>query len=148
MNDKWNKRFLDLAAHISSWSKDPSTKVGAVIVDPETKHVVSIGYNGFPKGINDTEDRLNERETKLHYVCHAELNAILNADRSVRGCYIYVYPTIMEPACCSECAKTIVQSGIKRVYGYKASSVSERWKKSGEYSQTILIEGNVRYISV
>ena len=102
--DKWNQRFLNLAKHVSSWSKDPSTKVGAVIADPETKIVVGMGYNGFPRFVDDTEERYNDRPTKYKFVVHAELNAILNSNKSVRGCEIYIYPTLMKPNCCPECA--------------------------------------------
>ena len=107
----WNDYFMGLA-HLSAMrSKDPSTQVGAVIVD-ERKRVVSIGYNGMPYGCDDDEFAW-EREgqfldTKYPYVVHAELNAILNAPRPVIGCTIYVslFP-------CNECAKAIIQSGIK-----------------------------------
>ena len=109
----WNDYFMGLA-HLSAMrSKDPSTQVGAVIVD-ERKRVVSIGYNGMPYGCDDDEFAW-EREgqfldTKYPYVVHAELNAILNAPRPVIGCTIYVslFP-------CNECAKAIIQSGIKRI---------------------------------
>lgn len=113
MNPKWDKRFLDLADHISQWSKDPRTKVGAVIVD-NRKRVVSHGYNGFPTGIEDLEDRYLDRETKHKFVCHAERNALDNAYRSVEGCTLY---SPLKP--CHECAKAIVQRGISRVVCYK-----------------------------
>ena len=113
----WDERFLELAKHVASWSKD-KTKVGAVIVDPTTKQVVGLGYNGFPRGVEDSEERLSDRAVKYNFICHAELNAILNSNKSVRDCDIYVYPTFMEPACCPECSKAITQSGIKRVLYY------------------------------
>ena len=144
--EKWDKRFLELAKHVAQWSKDPSTKVGAVIVDPTTKKVVSMGYNGFARGVKDTDERLNDRETKLSLVVHAELNAILQAERSVRGCDIYIWPTMMEPNCCPECAKAIAQSGIKNVFGYSSSKpLSERWQKFAEYSTITLSESGVTY---
>ena len=109
----WDTYFIALA-HLSALrSKDPNTKVGAVIVD-DMNRIVSIGYNGMPRGCSD-EDFPWEREggfleTKYAYVVHAELNAILNAPRSVQGCTIYVslFP-------CNECAKAIIQSGIKTI---------------------------------
>jgi dCMP deaminase len=107
--DKWDQRFLDLAAHISSWSKDPSTKVGAVIVN-DKNHIISLGYNGLPRGVDDCEARYNHRDVKYKFVCHAERNAIDNAHTDVTGCTIYV--TLMP---CNECAKSIIQRGIKRV---------------------------------
>lgn len=110
---KWSDRFLALAEHIAEWSQDPSTKVGAVIVDSQ-KRVVSMGYNGFPRGIKDLPERYKNRETKHLFVCHAERNAIDNAPRSVEGCTIYV-PLLP----CNECAKSIIQSGIKKVVTYQ-----------------------------
>lgn len=106
---KWDNRFIDLAAHISSWSKDPHTKVGAVITN-DKNHIVSLGYNGFPRGVIDSEARYNNRDDKYKFVCHAERNAIDNAHTDVTGCTIYV--TLMP---CNECAKSIIQRGIKRV---------------------------------
>ena len=109
----WDEYFMGMA-HLSALrSKDPSTQVGAVIVSPANK-VVSIGYNGLPKGCSDDEypwDREGSTlETKYVYVVHAELNAILNAPMPVTGCRIYVslFP-------CNECAKAIIQSGIKEI---------------------------------
>ena len=109
----WNEYFMGLA-HLSALrSKDPNTQVGACIVDQDKK-VVSIGYNGMPRGCND-EDFPWEREggfldTKYAYVVHAELNAILNSPRPVTGCTLYVslFP-------CNECAKAIIQSGIRKI---------------------------------
>lgn len=109
----WEEYFMGLA-HLSGLrSKDPNTQVGAVIVD-ENNRVVSIGYNGFPSGVSDDEFPWGREggvlDTKYAFVVHAELNAILNSQRSVRGCTIYVslFP-------CNECAKAIIQSGIRRI---------------------------------
>ncbi len=109
----WDEYFMGLA-HLSALrSKDPNTQVGACIVDRDNK-VVSIGYNGMPRGCNDQEFPW-EREggfldTKYAYVVHAELNAILNSPRPVSGCTIYVslFP-------CNACAKAIIQSGIRKI---------------------------------
>lgn len=108
----WDHRFLDLAEHIAQWSKDPRTKVGAVIVD-EKKRVVSVGYNGFPRGVDDTVGRYEDRPTKHLFVAHAERNALDNAPLMVDGCTIYV-PLLP----CNECAKSIIQKGITRVVTY------------------------------
>jgi len=109
----WDEYFMGLA-HLSALrSKDPNTQVGACIVDENNK-VVSIGYNGFPIGCSDSKYPWQREggflNTKYAYVVHAELNAILNSPRSVRGCTIYVslFP-------CNECAKAIIQSGIKKI---------------------------------
>ena len=108
----WDKRFLDLAEHIAQWSKDPRTKVGAVIVD-EKKRVVSVGYNGFPRGVDDVSNRYEDRETKHLFVAHAERNALDNAPLMVDGCTLYV-PLLP----CNECAKSIIQKGITRIVSY------------------------------
>ncbi|MEG0424060.1 MAG: dCMP deaminase family protein [Erysipelotrichaceae bacterium] len=109
----WDEYFMGLA-HLSALrSKDPSTQVGAVIVSPQKK-VVGIGYNGFPNGCSDDEfpwGREGDYEaTKYPFVVHAELNAILNSSKDLHGCSLYVslFP-------CNECAKAIIQSGIKRI---------------------------------
>jgi dCMP deaminase len=108
----WDKRFLELAEHVAQWSKDPRTKVGAVIVD-EKKRVVSVGYNGFPRGVFDSDERYEDRDTKLLFVAHAERNALDNAPLQVDGCTMYV-PLLP----CNECAKSIIQKGITRVVTY------------------------------
>ncbi len=109
----WDDYFMGIA-HLSAMrSKDPSTQVGACIVNPQ-KRVVGIGYNGFPTGIDDDQfpwhASENYQESKYAYVVHAELNAILNATQKLDGCAIYVslFP-------CNECAKAIIQSGIKEL---------------------------------
>lgn len=140
---KWHRRFLALAKHVSEWSKD-TTKVGVVITDPETHQVISIGYNGFPRGVRDNQERYDNRDEKLKYVVHGEVNAILNAYRSVRGCDIYIYPTMMVPDICPDCAKVVVQAGIKRAFFYKPEKpLSDRWQELSKFSQTILSEGGV-----
>ena len=110
---KWDKRYMQIAIEVSKWSKDPSTKVGAVIVGKKGQ-IVSQGYNGFPRGIKDSWERLNTRETKYKFILHAEMNAILNAlynGSSVNDCTIYVHGLPV----CNECAKAIIQSGIREV---------------------------------
>lgn len=107
--DKWDLRFMDLALHVADWSKDPSTRVGSVIVAPD-RRVLSLGYNGFPRGVNDLEERLNDRPTKYAFVSHAERNALDNVETSMRGCTLYA---TLQP--CAECTKSIIQKGITRV---------------------------------
>lgn len=109
----WDEYFMGLAHLSAKRSKDPSTQVGACIVSPDHK-VVGIGYNGFPNGCSDDEfpwAREGEfGDTKYPFVVHAELNAILNSNADLRGCSVYVslFP-------CNECAKAIIQSGIRRI---------------------------------
>lgn len=110
----WEQYFMGLALLSSERSKDPSTQVGACIVNKENK-IVSVGYNGAPTGYDDDKDMNWERDgdflnTKYAYVCHSELNAILNSNTDVRNCKLYV--TLFP---CNECAKVIIQSGIKEI---------------------------------
>lgn len=148
---KWDKRFLALAEHVASWSKDPSTQVGAVIVQPWDKIVVGMGYNGFPRGVEDMETRLNNRERKYAFVVHAELNAILNASAPVRDCTIYVWPQFYTemPPTCNECAKAVIQAGITRVVGnsigIKGSPVNAdgKWVEPIQQALTMYKEAGV-----
>src|SRR5580704_9582280 len=107
---EWHTRFLQFAQMVASWSKDPSTKVGACIVDSH-RRILGTGYNGFPRGVEDTLARYADRPVKYAMVVHAEANAILNALGSVEGATLYC--NIGMP--CSDCAKLIIQAGIKRV---------------------------------
>jgi dCMP deaminase len=108
---KWDRRFMELASQISSWSKDPNTKVGAVIVD-EDRRVCGIGFNGFPAGVVDRPEVLRDSETKHACTIHAEVNAIHNSART-KGCTIY---TTLAP--CAQCMAQIIQAGIVAVvYG-------------------------------
>lgn len=110
---KWSERFMHLAEHVATWSKDPSTQVGCVIVDKQNR-VVSLGFNGFPRGIKDLAHRYEDKEVKYLFVAHAERNALDNAPLSVEGCTLY---SPLLP--CNECAKSIIQKGIKKVVSYE-----------------------------
>lgn len=132
---KWDNRFLDLAKLISTWSKDPSTQVGAVIVDNDNR-VVSVGYNGFPQKISDN-DRLEKREEKYNIIVHAEANALLFANKSVNGFTLYTYP--FQP--CSKCASLIIQSGIKRVV--TIINDDDRWAENFCIARRLLAEANI-----
>lgn len=124
--EKWDRRFLQLAKFISSWSKDPSTKVGAIIVD-ENNIVIGLGYNGFPRNVLDLEEHYLDRDFKYKLIVHAEINAILNSTKSINDKYstIYIWPLFS----CNECAKFIIQSGIKRVVSIK-NEKNENWNIS------------------
>lgn len=138
---KWDRRFLDMARLVGSWSKDPSTKTGAVICDPYNR-VVSVGYNGYPKGVLDTEDK-DLREIKYEKTIHAEVNAILHARRDLSSCRIYVSPLMP----CSRCASLIIQSGITEVYCemLKAGETVEIWNSSGMLAEQMFEEANVTF---
>lgn len=133
---KWDERFIELAKLVGSWSKDPSTQVGAVIVDDD-KRIVSIGFNGFPKGVKDSQKRLVDRDEKYAIIVHAEANALMFANRSVEGCTLYTWP--FQP--CSRCAGLIIQSGIKRVVSVVHDD--KRWKKNFEISQKLFTESGI-----
>lgn len=135
---KWDLRFLQLAALVATWSKDPSTKVGAVIVD-EKNRVISLGYNGFARGVEDRPDMLEHRGTKLKGTLHAEDNAILFARRDLTGCTIYTYP--LPP--CGTCASRIRQVGINRVVSIPPEdrSLAERWQDDLEFAKHVYGEG-------
>lgn len=110
---KWDRRFMDMAQLISTWSKDPSSQIGAVAVNDQ-RRVLATGYNGFPRGIADTEDRLNNKDEKYPRIIHAEMNALMNAlynGVSLNGSTLYVYGLPV----CPSCTKCVIQAGIKRV---------------------------------
>ena len=112
-SNKWVVRYLEIAKTVATWSSDPSRKIGAVIIGDKGQ-IKSQGYNGFPRGIKDLPERYNDRPTKYTYVCHAEANAVYNAlhnGTSVLGDTIYVTGLPV----CHECAKAIIQVGIKKV---------------------------------
>lgn len=132
---KWDNRFIELAKLAGSWSKDPSTQVGAVIVD-ENNRIVSVGYNGFPRGIEDNK-RLLDREEKYDIIVHAEVNALMFANKSVERCTLYTWP--FQP--CSRCAGLIIQSGIKRVVSVVHEE--DRWKKNFMISRKLFKEADI-----
>lgn len=131
MHISWDEYFMGVALLSAKRSKDPNTQVGACIINPD-KRIVGIGYNGFPRGCDDNvfpwgKGDSNKLNTKYPYVVHAEANAILNSASSVKGATLYVslFP-------CNECAKLIIQSGIKHVvymndkYRSEESTVASR----------------------
>ena len=141
MNEKWDRRFIELARFYATWSKDPSTKVGAHIVRPD-RTPVSYGYNGFPRGVDDSDERYANRELKYKMVVHAEENAILNAlDRdALRGAILYVTPFMP----CARCAASIIQAGIAEVVSIPTSpELAARWSEDIEITTTMFREARV-----
>lgn len=136
-NEKWDTRFLELATLIASWSKDPSTQVGCVMVGPYDREIRSTGYNGFPRGVPD-DDRLNNRDVKYDLIVHAEENAILNATLtgvSLKGCSAYVtWPP------CTRCARMLVQVGVREIVSKKDLSIPERWQSDFDKAKALLTE--------
>lgn len=140
---KWDKKYLELSRTIGSWSKDPSTCVGAVAIGDKGQ-VLAQGYNGFPRGIEDSLTRLNSRELKYKYVVHAEMNCIYNAGyngTSLDGSTMYVTGLPV----CSECAKGLIQVGVKRVVMPYVENMDERWKSSWEMTKLMFDEAGVSY---
>lgn len=136
--NKWDYRFLDLSEFISGWSKDPSTKVGAVITDSENR-IISVGYNGFARNISD-DIRLNDRDTKYKMIVHGEMNAILFANKSLKSCTLYTYPFMP----CPRCASMIIQTGIQRVVSY--NNMPERWSEDFKMSEYLFKEAGVELV--
>lgn len=136
----WDARFLNLALHIAQWSKDPSTKVGCVVVGPD-REIRSTGFNGFPRGIADSVERLGDREKKYPLVCHAEENAIMHAARigvSLKGCAAYVtWPP------CTRCARSLIQAGIHQIIYPEGLSIPERWSEDFAISSAMLSEAGL-----
>lgn len=142
----WDLRFLDMAKVVSTYSKDPSTKTGAVIAD-SLNRIVSQGYNGFPRGVVDSEERLFDRKAKYARIVHADVNAVLNAGRSVSGCSMYLHPFLP----CSECAKIVIQAGITRVVSWDlvaGSSLAERWAETCDLALEMFSEAGVSVVMV
>jgi len=141
MSAKWDQRFLKLAEHISGWSKDPSTKVGCVVVG-EDREIRSTGFNGFPRGIADDAARLEDREQKYPLICHAEENAIMHAARiglSLKGCTAYVtWPP------CTRCARSLIQAGVIEVVYPEDSDVPERWMADFDMSTNMMGEAGIK----
>lgn len=138
---KWSKRYLEIAKDVSMWSKDPNKKIGALIVN-KNGNIVSQGYNGFPRKIKD-DDRYNNKELKNSLVVHAEVNAILNAlynGAKVKNCSIFVHGLPV----CHECAKVIIQSGIKNVVFNTPLNTRSTWYTSNILALKMFIESNVK----
>lgn len=140
---KWDKRFMEMAQLISTWSKDPSSKIGAVAVNDE-RRILATGYNGFPKGIADTEERLNDKDEKYPRIIHAEMNALMNAlysGVSLKDSTLYVYGLPV----CPSCTKCVIQAGVKRVVIPSAKTDKGNWQQVWEeQSAPMLKESGVQ----
>lgn len=140
MNTKWDKRFWELAKFVASWSKDPDAQVGAVLTTPRGG-AVALGYNGFPIGVEDSADRLHDRDIKLDMIIHAEQNALLIAGPIANGADLYVYG---KPVC-SRCAGLIIQAGIRRVIATDPHSVdaTSKWRQTGILALDMFAEAGI-----
>jgi dCMP deaminase len=143
----WTEYFFRMALLASAKSKDPSMQVGCVVVDNLTRHVVTTGYNGFPRHVRDDKDRYLDRELKYQMVVHAELNAVCQAaihGMSLRGCWAYVtFPP------CSQCAAAFIQAGIECVNCLEipvGHATTQIWEKSNKIAEMMFHEVGVMYI--
>ena len=144
MVNKYDARYLELAKHIATWSKDPSTGVGAVAIGDKGQ-VLAQGYNGFPRGVKDSDERYENKQMKYRYVVHAEMNCIYNAGyngASLDGAHLYVYGLPV----CNDCAKGIIQVGIERVISPKnGMDVPDKWKVSCLDTVSMFKEVGIKY---
>jgi dCMP deaminase len=145
----WDQKFMKLAQHIATWSKDRSRKVGAVIIGPDNE-IRSTGYNGLPRGVGDDVEERHCKETKEKYFwcAHAERNAVYNAARigvSLKGCRVYctLYP-------CVDCVIALIQSGISELVTIKPNFNDPQWGEGYKRAQIMLKETNikVRYLDI
>lgn len=127
---------MALAEHVAGWSKDPSTKTGAVLVSPEN-FVVALGYNGFPRGVEDRSERLNDRDTKYKIIVHCERNAILAAKKDLRGHTLYTWPFMS----CAVCAGMVIQAGIARAVAHLNDN--PRWQADFNLTRQMFSEAGV-----
>ena len=148
--DHWDEKYLSIAKEVSNWSKDISTKVGAVITDAE-RRIVAVGFNGFPKKVCDSDERLSDRGKKYPRVVHAEANVALIAGSAARGGTVYVYGAPI----CSHCAGILIQAGIVRAVakppchgtGTEPSSVAPKidWDELGLIALQMFGEADVQF---
>jgi dCMP deaminase len=135
----WDQRFLQLARLIAGWSKDPSTKVGAVAV--RERRILASGYNGLPVHVGDDPTRLDNRDLRLAMTVHAEANVIAYAARHgvcLNGAIVYVFPLMT----CSQCAAQLIQAGVNRIV---VPNFVEplRWQESFDRARDMFIEAGV-----
>ena len=138
----WDQRFMNMAREAASWSKDPSTQVGCVIVD-QSRRVVSLGFNGLPAGMADTAARLLNRDLKLALTIHAEENALLFAGRPVVGCVAFI---TRHP--CAHCAAKLIQSGIGAVIYLSNPDFDRRWADNLAISGQALAEAGIPVLAI
>jgi dCMP deaminase len=135
---KWDIRFCLLAKHVSEWSKDPNAQVGAALSSKKGGDI-SIGYNGFPMGVEDSADRLEDKDIKLELVVHAEVNALIAAGSRSFGSTLYVWGKPI----CARCAGPIIQAGVKRVVALKPATSASKWDLSGKTAYDMFREAGI-----
>ena len=138
--DKWDIRFVRIAKEVAEWSKDPSTQVGSIAV--KNRKIIATGYNGFPKGIEDKQAHLHDREMKLKLTVHAEKNMIYNAVEhgvKLEGSTVYIWglPT------CVECWKGLVQVGVSRVVMPDIEFTDDKWKEGCKFAKEYMEKADI-----
>ena len=138
--NKWDQRFCELARYVADWSKDQDAKVGAVVFSKRGGEI-SIGYNGFPMGVEDSAGRLQDKDVKLELIVHAEVNALIAAGARSAGSTLYVWGKPI----CARCAGPIIQSGVRRIVALSPDSIStdSKWRKTGEYAFEMFREAGI-----
>jgi dCMP deaminase len=152
MSDRWDRHFLRLALEHARMSKDPNTRVGAVIVGPD-REPRSDGFNGFPRGIIDSPGRLLDREVKNRLMVHAEMNAILNAARigtPTKGCTLYLACTddtgmVWAGPPCTRCTVEIIQAGIIEIIAFRKKPVPSKWHEDLAFARELIHEAGIAY---
>lgn len=147
MKQEKAEKYYKLATHFAElFSKDPSTKVGCIILAPESHQILSMGYNGMPRGIDETKMDRWHRPTKLMWCEHAERNAIANASRHGTPLENGIAIITMFP--CAECARMLIQSGIKTIVSEKPDIINSRWSESFKCSLEMFQEVDIKIIYV
>lgn len=144
MSQKWDLRFLDLAKLVASWSKDPSTKAGAVIVRPD-RSVLSVGFNGFPKQMPDDPTWYANREEKYSRIVHCEINALIHSHEPLVGYTLYTYPFLP----CDRCCVQMIQAGIKRMVApVPSADALTRWAVAFEKTKLYCSQSGVEVVEI
>ena len=141
---KWDLRFLELAKLVSTWSKDPSTKTGAVLIRPD-RTVAAVGFNGFPRCMSDDPALYADRDKKYSRIVHAEVNALIHARESVFGFTLYIWPF----ACCDRCVVQMLQAGISRfVFPVPTEDALSRWSEAFVRTKEYIVEAGATWLEV
>lgn len=134
-NRKWDLRFLELAKLVSTWSKDPSTQTGAVLT--QDRHIISVGYNGFPASMPDDIALYSNREEKYSRIVHCEVNALISAKQDISGATLYTHPFLS----CDRCVVQMLQAGVRRFVAPQATPEQlERWGSAFERTRKYITE--------
>lgn len=156
MSSRWHRYFLDMSLLSARMSKDPDTQVGAVAVTPD-RQVIATGFNGFPRGIKDTDERLRDKDWKLANVIHAERNVICAAGRrgglGLLGSTLYLAATddsglVWGGPPCTGCSNHLIQAGVSRIITYPFKAGPSRWKEDVEQARFLLLEAGIDLVEI